>query len=77
MRNVGGVLAQRRLWRAVIATLTIAGQHYQWLSSESNIWLAMSEDDSEIEWHLRGISWRTGKQSRTLPLQPHYSAGQK
>ena len=33
MRNVGGALAQRKLTRAILSTLTIAGQRYHWQHS--------------------------------------------
>jgi hypothetical protein len=66
MRNVGGALAQRKLTRAVISNLRIAGKPYQWLHSTNNTWAQMIEDDSDIELYLRGLSWQKGKQSRTL-----------
>jgi hypothetical protein len=66
MRNIGGALAQRKLTRAIISSLTISGRDYQWLSSKSNLWTPMSNDDSDIELHLRGLCWRNGKHSRTL-----------
>ncbi len=66
MRNVGGVLAQRKLTRALIAALTLAGQQYQWLSSNSSEWLVRPSDAADIELHLRGLSWQKGKQPRTL-----------
>lgn len=66
MRNVGGVLAQRKLMRAVISALTIAGRNYQWLSSDSNSWITGTEDDADIELHLRGLSWYKRQQPRTL-----------
>lgn len=66
MRNVGGALAQRKLTRAVISTLRIAGKPYQWLHSTNNTWTQMTEDDSDIELHLRGLTWQKGRQSRTL-----------
>lgn len=66
MRNVGGALAQRKLTRAIISTLRIAGKPYEWLHSTSNIWIPMTGDDSDIELYLRGLSWRKGRQNRTL-----------
>lgn len=66
MRNVGGALAQRKLTRAIISNLRIAGKPYQWLHSTSNAWIPMTDDDSDIELHLRGLNWQKGKQSRTL-----------
>ena len=35
MRNVGGALAQRKLTRAILSTLTIAGQKYHWQHSKT------------------------------------------
>lgn len=66
VRNVGGALAQRKLTRAIISNLRIAGKAYQWLHSTNNIWMQMTDDDSDIELYLRGLSWQKGKQSRTL-----------
>lgn len=66
MRNVGGVLAQRKLTRAIISTLRIAGKPYQWLHSVSRVWGEMAEDDSDVELHLRGLSWQKDAQPRTL-----------
>lgn len=66
MRNVGGVLAQRKLTRAIVSTLTIAGIKYQWQHSKTSQWINMTDDDSEIEWSLRGLSWRKKSKTRTL-----------
>ena len=66
MRNVGGVMAQRKLTRALISTLALAGTPYQWLHATSNIWMPMSSDDSDIELHLRGLSWAKGRKRRVI-----------
>ncbi len=66
MRNVGGVLAQRKLTRAIISTLSIAGASWRWLHSVSNVWAPNPEDNADIELYLRGLSWQRGKRHRTL-----------
>ncbi|CUQ65359.1 type II restriction endonuclease [Candidatus Nitrospira inopinata] len=66
MRNIGGALAQRKLTRAIISTLTIAGIRYKWQHSKTKKWADMTDDDSEIELSLRGLSWESGGKSRTL-----------
>jgi len=66
MRNVGGALAQRKLTRAIISSLRIAGKPYQWLHATNNTWMQMTDDDADIEFYLRGLSWQKGKQNRTL-----------
>ncbi len=66
MRNVGGAMAQRKLTRAILSTLTIAGSKYQWQHTKTKKWVNMTPDDSDIELSLRGISWKHGKQNRTL-----------
>ena len=45
MRNVGGNLAQRKLTRAIISNLRIAGNSYRWLHSLNNTWTKMGDDD--------------------------------
>jgi hypothetical protein len=66
MRNVGGVLAQRKLTRTLISTLTVAGRAYQWLHSTNNTWTHKTDDDADIELSLRGLSWQSDDQPRTL-----------
>lgn len=66
MRNIGGVLAQRKLTRAIISTLKIAGIGYQWQHTKSKKWLEMTDYDVDIELSLRGLSWQNGAGNRTL-----------
>lgn len=66
MRNVGGVLAQRKLSRALISTLALAGIPYRWLHATNNSWTPVSEDDADIELRLRGLSWSKGRKQRTV-----------
>ncbi len=65
MRNIGGALAQRKLTRAIISALRVAGKSYEWLHSETNTWAAMSENNAEIELFAKGISWKKDSQFRT------------
>lgn len=66
MRNVGGAVAQRKLTRAIIATLSIAGISFQWLSSKSNAWIQGSGNDPDIELDIKGLSWSNNGQNRTV-----------
>lgn len=66
MRNLAGTLGERKLTRAIISTLTIAGRTYSWLHSKTMKWISMSDDDTDIELQLRGLSWEYHEQPRTL-----------
>ena len=66
MRNIGGVLAQQKLTRAIISALTTAGIRYRWQHSKTRQWADMTDDDSEIEFSLRGLSWESEGKPRTL-----------
>jgi hypothetical protein len=66
MRNVGGALAQRKLSRAIIASLTLAKIPLQGLQSANNTWIAITEDNADVEIFLRGLSWRGAEGNRTL-----------
>lgn len=65
MRNAGGAMAQRKLTRAVLSTLRIAGIHYHWQGNKSRSWLE-DGDGFDIEPSLRGIYWKSGRKNRTL-----------
>ncbi len=74
MRNIGGVMAERKLTRATLANLALAKIPYQWLHSDSKEWLHGKAEDADIELYLTGLSWsskgknRTMIYNRTLPL---------
>ncbi len=66
MRNIGGFMAQKKLTRAIIAYLKLAGYQCQWLRSGTNTWAELPKDDADVELSLRGLCWDTGKGPRTL-----------
>lgn len=66
MRNIGGFIAQRKLTRSIIAQLKLAGRKCQWLSSETNGWGNLPEEDTDVELHLRGLWWYVPRGPRTL-----------
>jgi hypothetical protein len=66
MRNIGGALAQRKLTRALLSTLALAGTPYQWLHSATGVWVQMEDEDADIELTLRGLSWLNGRKKRTM-----------
>jgi hypothetical protein len=74
MRNVGGIMAERKLARATLANLALAKIPYRWLHSDSKEWLHGKEEDADIELYLKGLSWSnkgmncTMIYNRTLPF---------
>jgi len=66
MRNVGGALAQKKLTRVILSTLKIAGVKYYWQHGKTKKWIAMTNNDADIELSLRGISWKSELGDRTL-----------
>lgn len=65
MRNIGGAWAERKVSRALISCLTLAGIPYQWRANNGT-WVEMTDDDSDIEARVRGLSWVKGGQQRTI-----------
>ena len=66
MRNLGGMLGERKLSRAIISALNVSQISYKWLHSKSNKWVQKSDDDTDIELHLKGLSWINTNGIRTL-----------
>ena len=66
MRNIAGVLAQRKTTRAIISALGILGNRYNYWDNASNEWLARPENDADIELRVKGLSWTTKRKPRTL-----------
>jgi hypothetical protein len=53
MRNIGGIMGERKLTRATLANLALAKIPFQWLHSDSKEWIIGKEDDADIELYLR------------------------
>lgn len=66
MRNIGGFLAQRKLSRSILSALTLHNINYQWLDANSNRWLIQPEDNTDIELNLKGLTWKSKNNERTL-----------
>lgn len=66
MRNIGGFMAQKKLTRAVLACLKLAGQKCHWLHADANVWAELPADDVDVELALRGLSWINRRGPRTL-----------
>jgi len=67
MRNIGGFMAQRKLTRAMIASLALAGIQPRWLpSSGKKSWHPVRVDNTDIEVQLRGLSWSKQGHHRTV-----------
>jgi hypothetical protein len=66
MRNLGGVLAQRKLTRTVISTLSLAGLGYEWLHTDTRAWTAGQRDNAGIENHMKALSWAREGGVRTI-----------
>lgn len=67
MRNIGGILAQRKLTRAILSTLRISGTRYFWREGKSRDWFEGGENlEVEVASTLRGIYWQHGRKHRTL-----------
>jgi hypothetical protein len=66
MRNVGGVMGERKLARATLANLALAKIPYQWLHSDSKEWMIGKNDDADIELYLTALSWSSKERHRTM-----------
>lgn len=66
MRNIGGVMGERKLTRATLANLALAGIPYQWRRSDSKEWIAWKNDDADIELYLAALSWSYKGRNRIM-----------
>jgi len=66
VRNLAGVLGERKFSRTLISTLRVQGKDYFWLHSKTRKWVKNTQDDSDIEIHLKGVSWKSKSENRTL-----------
>lgn len=66
MRNIGGVMGERKLTRATLSNLALGGIAYQWLHADSKEWIVGKKDDADVELYLNGLSWSNKGKNRTM-----------
>lgn len=66
MRNAIGGLGQRKLARALLATLQNGERPWHWRHTKLKKWSLGQAQNAGIENDLNGLSWQTGGQPRTL-----------
>lgn len=66
MRNLAGILAEQKLSRTLIATLSIQGRTFDWLDGRSQQWFPGNSQDAELPNTLRGLHWQNQAGSRIL-----------
>lgn len=68
MRNIAGQLAQQQLLRSLIAVLSVQGMSFLWYNQDSKEWINGQQDNPNIEFQARGLSWKNRLGTRTLLL---------
>ena len=66
MRNIGGMLAQRKLTTAIISALSTSKVYYRFLNKKSRKWSPEMGDNQDITMDVKAISWSHGKVNRTI-----------
>jgi type II restriction enzyme len=66
MRNIAGRLAEKKVTRLLIATLSVYEQTFSWLDKSTNRWIAGDKNDPDIEARVRGLHWQTQESDRVL-----------
>lgn len=66
MRNIGGVLAQKRVMRVFLSCLSMAGIQPLILLQGKTLWIQKPNDDFEIENKIKGIYWKHEGKDRCL-----------
>ncbi|GIK56099.1 MAG: hypothetical protein BroJett015_17620 [Chloroflexota bacterium] len=57
MRNLAGILAEQKLSRTIIATLSVQGKTFSWLDGRSRQWFPGKNQDTDLGYTLRGLHW--------------------
>ena len=66
MRNIGGLLAQRKLTMAITSALNVAEVSCNFLHKRRKIWSSSMRNDHDALMDIKAISWSQGKINRTL-----------
>ncbi len=68
MRNIAGILGERKLIRALISTFSLKGISFKYYHKNSKTWLDGDSKDMTIDENTRGLYWKFKNKHRTLIL---------
>ena len=68
VRNLAGVLGERKFLRYLISVFNLSGIKYEWKDADSNAWFPKPEDDTEIEKRIKALYWVKDEKHRLLIL---------
>lgn len=57
MKNFGGKLAERKLTRTILATLSLQSITYKWSPDLNGTWLNKPDDETDVESQIKVITW--------------------
>ncbi|MBC8232524.1 restriction endonuclease [bacterium] len=66
MRNLGGILAERKVTRALIATLSVLRKPFCWFEKDTLQWIRGRKNNPNIELHIKGLYWKNEQEYRLL-----------
>lgn len=66
MRNLAGSLAEKKLIRGLISSLSLKGISFKYLHKQSKSWIDGNSLDTTIEENTKGLYWQIKKNHRTL-----------
>ncbi len=66
MRNLAGILAEHKLTRTIISTLSLQAKPFLWLNGATRTWQAGDMSIPDLERYIRGLHWESKQQQRTL-----------
>ncbi len=66
MKNLAGTLAELKLVRTLVATMSVRGIPFHYLAKDSKPWRVGSPNDAALDFGIKGLSWQNSKGNRTL-----------
>lgn len=68
MRNLAGIIGEKKLIRSLISTLSLKGCKFKYLHKQSKTWIDGISTDTTIEENTKGLYWEINNNHRTLIL---------
>ncbi len=66
IRNLAGVLGERKFLRSMLSVLNLSGIDYHWKDSDTDTWLSKPKDDTDIEKRIKALYWLQNTDHRLL-----------
>lgn len=66
MRNLVGTMAEQKMIRTLLSSMSVMGIDFEWFDNETKAWYTVPKNIMQIESRLKAVYWKYGRKKKVL-----------